>query len=63
MSVGDEREIGFDSAQQLHSFRSTIAYVNRIYMKPNGRIIRSQFSYDMLRGKIKCLSFSPNDRV
>lgn len=57
MNLGETREIKFVSPQELHSYRSTIAYVNRMYMKPNGKIIRGKFSYNLLYGKIKCMTF------
>lgn len=57
LKVGEQEQRRFPSAQALHSFSSTISYVNRVYLKPTGKVLRAKYDYDKFICSVSCETF------
>lgn len=61
ITPGEEKAYQFESPALLHSFTSVISYVNRLYMKPTGKILRYSRDYNAYTCNVRCEAYKiPN---
>lgn len=57
MQLGETAQVTFDSPRNLHSFSSIICYVNRVYFKQEGKVIRATYDYRNASCVIRCEAY------